>query len=128
MLILSKNDGTPIASFENYQELYRHITYKENLKLMEDHLEFGQSSWSFLILSPERIGELIDTLKKDYDETILFEAWRQQLPIIEMCEGDYTNIRQILVTPNINIEGLREDWCLGYCHAYDMSITASESD
>ncbi|WP_032113578.1 hypothetical protein [Candidatus Paracaedibacter symbiosus] len=49
-----------------------------------------------------------------------------QLAVVEMCEGDYKNIRQIIVTPNINVEGLREDWCLDYCHAHDMSVTTSD--
>ncbi len=126
MLVLTKKDGTPIAVFENYPELYQHIRNQENSKLLESHPEFGQSFWSFLVHLPERIPELINTLKKDHDVEVLREAWRQQLSVVEMCEGDFKNIRQILVTPNINIDALREDWCLDYCDAHGMSVTESD--
>ena len=121
MLILSK-DGNPVSLFDNYKELYRYITNQENAKLLKIPFEPDQSCWSFLFLSPRKIAELIHTLRKGYNEQILMEAQKQELAIVEICEGDYKNIRQILVTPDINVEGLQEEWCLGYCHAHGMTV------
>lgn len=121
MLILSKN-GNPVSQFKNYRELYRYITSQENAKLLKGPSGFEQSWWSFLFLSPARIAELIHTLRKEYDEKILMEAQQQQLAIVEICEGNYKDIRQILVTPNINVEALREDWCVDYCDAHGMTV------
>ena len=123
MLVLSKNDGTPIASFESFGELCQHITTQENSKLLPGHPEFGKSFWGFLVLSPERIANLINTLKKSYDEKILYDAWHRQLSIVEICEGNYEKVHQVIVEPNVNIEALREDWCVDYCEANGMSLT-----
>ena len=123
MLNLSKNDGTPIASFENYRELYLHINHIENMKLLPDHPEFGQSHWGFLVLSPQRVIELHNTLKKEYDPEILSRALKEKSGLIEICEGDVKNLHLIVASPDADIEGHRKDFCDNYCDAHDLTIT-----
>jgi hypothetical protein len=123
MLNLFKNDGTPVKVFEDYLALYLYITHQENLKLFPDHPEFGAFPWNFSVLSPERIVKLIQTLKKHYNTTTLRKARDRKLSMIEICEGDYRYIAQILVTPDVDIADLRDDWCLAWCKAHDMFAT-----
>ena len=132
MLVLFKKDGTPIQSFANdkelyrplvhYRELCRHITYEENEKLFEDHPQFGQTMWSFLYISPQQVTDLVPTMKKKCDEKIFLEAHLQGLGVVEACEGNLDHIRQILVTPDVNVEALRKEWCKKYCkvHGYGL--------
>jgi hypothetical protein len=126
MLNLFKNDGTPVKTFEDYLALYLYITHQENLKLFPDHPEFGTSCWNFSVLSPERIARLIQILKKEYDLALLLQARDQKLSMIEICEGDYRHIAQILVTPDVDIADLRDDWCLAYCKEHGMFATETE--
>ena len=126
MLVLSKKDGTRIKEFENYQELYRYIDHQEGLRHRHSHPESWQSCWSFQVLWPEDIAHLINTLKKTYDEKMLYEAWHRQLPLVETCEGNYEKVHQVIVEANVNIEALREDWCEDYCAAHGLTVTKSD--
>jgi len=122
MLKLSKKDGTPIASFENYRELYLHINHIENMKLLPDHPEFGQSNWSFLVLSPMKVIEFANTLKKEYDPEILSRALKERSGIIEICQGDISKPHLIINSPGVDVEGFRKEYCEDYCDAHDMTI------
>ena len=130
MLNLSKNDGTPIASFDNYRELYLHINHIENMKILRSHPEFGRSIWSFMVLSPMRVRELENTLQKEYDREVLVRAIKEGSGIIEICQGDIKNLHLIINSPGVDVEGFRKDFCDDYCDAHDMTITETitESD
>lgn len=123
MLQLAKKDGTPIKVFDSYTELYQHITHQEYAKLGKSPPESWKTGWSFQVLSPENVAHLINTLKKSYNEKLLCDAWHRQLPFVEICEGNYEKVHQVIVEPNVNIEALREDWCHDYCKAHGMDIT-----
>ncbi len=124
MLKLSKNDGTPIATFEDYNELYIHIRDMENSKLFEDHPEFGKTKWSFMVLSPERVVELSKSLeKRGYDPETLSRAMQERSGIIEMCQGDENNPHLVIASPGVDIEGFRNDFCDDYCHAHKLILT-----
>ena len=127
MLNLFKTDGTPVKVFEEYRDLYQYITHAESLKMFETHPDFGTSAWSFSVLSPERVARLIQTLQKDYDMMLLFEAWDRGLSMLELCEGDDQGIVQILVTPDIDVEKLRNKWCLAWCQAHGLYATETEA-
>jgi hypothetical protein len=126
MLNLFKNDGTLLKVFEGYRDLYLYITHEENRKLFKNHPEFSTPAWSFSILSPEQVARLIQALEKDYDMLLLFEAWERKLPMIEIGEGKYQEVTQILVTPDIDVEGFRDGWCLAYCKAHGLYATRTE--
>jgi hypothetical protein len=120
MLQLFKNDGTFLTVFEDYRDLYLYITHQENSKLFKNHPEFSSSSWSFRVLSPEQVARLIQTLEKDYDMLVLFEAWERKLPMVEIGEGNPQGVVQLLVTADIDVEGLRDNWCLAYCKEHGL--------
>jgi hypothetical protein len=122
MLTLYRKDGTPIGSFGNFGEVYLHIAHQEELKCRDDHSESWKRPWSFQVLSPERVGNLINTLNKTYDEGILLEAWNRRLGLIEICEGKYPNVYLRLLEPGVSVEILKEDWCIDYCIAHEMDI------
>jgi hypothetical protein len=126
MINLFKTDGTLLNVFEEYRDLYLYITHQENAKLFKDHPEFGQPAWSFRVLSLEQVAKLIQTLEKDYDMLLLFEAWERKLPMVEIGEGSPQEIVQILVTPDIDVENLRDNWCLAYCKAHGLYATETE--
>lgn len=130
MLALFKKDGTSIKLFTNYNDLYLHITHEENAKIFENYPHFASSKWRFEYLSPQRITELLNMLNRTYDEKTLLEAWRQRLAVVDRCEGDCERAWQTLVTPNVDVEGLREEWCEDYCmdHGYVLVKPSCPAD
>jgi hypothetical protein len=122
MLTLFKNDGSPIMSFKTYKELYKHIRDQENMKLLEDHPEFGKTAWSFTVLSPEEVAERYKSLEKRYDLKTLSRALQEKSGIIEMCQGDENNPYLVIASPGVDIEGFRKDFCDDYCYTHGMSI------
>ena len=128
MLQLSKNDGTLIALFEDYQTLYQHIMHEENFKLFQYHPQFPKFPWSFIVFSPEGVAELIQTLQKKHDMELLYESWSRELPMLEICKGNYQDIELIPLTPEIDVEAMREDWCKAYCQSQEISVTEIEDN
>jgi hypothetical protein len=126
MLNLNKKNGKTIKSFDDYKALYLHITHIENLKLLPGHPAFGKSSWSFMMLSPMRVMELADTLKKEYDLEILCRAIKEQCGIIEICKGDIKNPWLIIDSPGVDVEGFRKEFCEDYCDAHELEIEKLE--
>jgi hypothetical protein len=125
MLELRKNDGTPIAKFETYMDLYKHIRDSENAKMFEDHPEFGQPFWSFLVHSPQQVVQLYRTLKKEYDLKTLSRAVQEGSGIIEISEGE-KDFRLIVIAPWTDVEGFRMEFCEDFCYAHDMTLTKCE--
>ena len=123
-----KNDGTPIKSFENYKELYKHIRDQENMKLLESHPEFGKTGWRFTLLSPEEVAERYKSLEKRYDLKTLSRALREKSGIIETYEGDGNSPHLVVASPRVDIEGFRKDFCDDYCYAHGMSIHEHDHD
>ncbi len=120
MLALFKKDGTSIQLFTNYNDLYLHITREENAKLFGNYPHFAPSKWRFEYLSPQKITELLTMLKRKYDEELLLDAWHRRLAVVDRCEGDCERAWQTLITPNMDVESLRED-----CRVTDPSYLGS---
>lgn len=84
-----------------------------------------QDPWSFLILDPNRIAALINTLRKPYDPLMLQEAWEKKLTLVETCRGDFKDLKQVVIGTGDEIEGLQKMWCIDYCTAHGMSLKES---
>ena len=102
--------------------------HEENFKLFQYHPQFPKSSWSFTVFSPEGVAELIQTLQKKHDMELLYESWNRELPMLEICKGNYQNIELIPLTPEIDVEAMREDWCKAYCQSQEISVTEIEDN
>ncbi|MBS1600487.1 MAG: hypothetical protein JST75_19835 [Bacteroidetes bacterium] len=123
---MNKKNGKTIKSFDDYKALYAHISHIENLKLLPGHPEFGESSWSFVVLSPMKVIELANTLKKEYDPEILSRALKERSGIIEICTGDIKNPWLIIDSPGVDVEGFRKEFCEDYCDAHELEIEEVE--
>lgn len=108
--------------FANYDDLFNHITERENLKLFEEHSDFGKTEWSFVVFSPKNVSILYHHIKKESITQPLQQAYENQMSLIEICKGDYENPTQILGTPDIDIEELKKNWSLDYCKAHKSSF------
>ena len=126
MLKLTKKDGTFVTSFRTYEEACQYIADEENPKLLPDHPQFCQTYWNFDVLTPERIGKLLVMLHAHCDRKVLREAWRSQVSLLDVCEGDLRTARQIPLDGRVNLDALREDWCKDYFEDHDGVLSEVE--
>jgi hypothetical protein len=54
--------------------------------------------------------------------TAVHEAFDENLPLIEICTGDYHNPMYIVVTPNVDIYYLKKRWCVDYCTFHHLLV------
>lgn len=117
--ILTLN-GAEWGQFENYREIFDYLTTIENLKLLAKQPDFKQVNWSFTVYPPQRAAVLY-IHSKDPSEAMK-EAFEEKLSLIEICTGDYKSPVYTVVTPNVNIEYLKQKWCLDYCTFHHLIV------
>jgi hypothetical protein len=99
MIIIQPLNGTPAEAFESYDEVFNSLG-------MDDH-------WSFTIYPPQRVAALYAHCK-DPPEAMR-ESFEDNLPLIEICAGDYNMPLYIVRTPNVDMDYLKRKWCVDYC-------------
>jgi hypothetical protein len=50
------------------------------------------------------------------------EAFEYNLPLIEICTGDYKNPLYIVLTPNIDMDYLKRKWCIDWCTFHHLLV------
>jgi hypothetical protein len=121
-------DRASAFSCDTDNELFQVIMEKENAKLLDDHPEHGQTSWSFTIYSPRRAANLYLSTSKLRHSNALKEAFARSLPLIEICTGDFMNPLEIVADDRADVKQLKKQWCLDYCqaHGYDVIENTKE--
>ena len=120
MIQILSFSGAPAEYFEDYNELFDCITTIENLKLVGKCPDFTHINWSFTIYPPKRQGSL-RTPSKDAPSAI-HEAADENLPLIEICTGDYYNPLYIVATLNVDMDYLKKKWCVDYCTFHHLHV------
>lgn len=127
MIWIFKSDKASAFSCETDADLFQHIQTIENLKLLEDHPEFGQDPWSFTYFSPQRVVALYTHTPSYFRTSVLQQAYERELGVIEICKGDIEIRLEILALPDLDIQALRKQWCLAYCQAHDYLVVENVS-
>jgi hypothetical protein len=103
-------------------EFFQHIMSIENAKLLEDSPEFGNTFWSFTHYTPQRVALLFINSKKGTCSPVLTQAYEKNLGLIEICTGSFEKPVEVVVTPDVNINKLKKEWCLDYCQAHNYEV------
>jgi hypothetical protein len=110
--------------FQNYDELFDYIVETENEKMLELEPDFRAMQWSFTAYSPHHVQALYTHLKGQHP--FIKEALESQLPLIEICIGDFTNPEYVVETENLKIRYLKKKWSLAYCTAHGITVAAND--
>jgi 6-phosphogluconolactonase/glucosamine-6-phosphate isomerase/deaminase len=121
-------DRASAFSCDTDDELFKVIMDKENSKLLDNHPEYGQTSWSFTIYSVQRVRALYLSTSRQRHSDALKEAFARSLPLIEICTGDFINPLEIVADERADVKRLKKQWCLDYCrvHNYDVIENTKE--
>jgi hypothetical protein len=111
-------------TFNNYDKLFDFLAQMDSEikdgKLFESYLQFEGTNWSFVTYPPDRVAALYEFAITIDPE--LQEAHDQQLSLLEICAGDYKNPQYIAITPNIDMDGLKQKWCHDYCRVHGLAL------
>lgn len=111
-----------IGQFNNYDELFKHINSIENSKLMECSSRSLGEIWSFALYTNKRLSYIYyKTLERSFSK-VGKEAFEQELDLIEIYKGDFKSPVQIPVTPDVNVQKLKETWCQEYCDSHNYLL------
>jgi hypothetical protein len=120
MIVIIPLDGKPIEHFEDYNELFEHLTAIDNTKLVAKNSNFKEMNWSLTVHPPRRVTAFYAHLK-DSCEAIK-EAYEEGLSLIAICTGDYRTPTYIALTPNVDLAHLKKQWCIDYCTWHDLMV------
>jgi len=126
MIWIFKSDRASAGFCENYEDLFQYIREKENLKPLEGQPMFGHS-WSFTLFTPQQVSTIYLNMKQSQPTEIFKEAHLKELGLLEIYRGDPQKCMKVLVTPDVDIEALKKEWCLEYCNAHGYIITENVS-
>jgi hypothetical protein len=111
-------------TFQSYDNLFEYIVEAENLKMLELEPDFRSMQWSFTAYSPRHVQALYTHLKDQH--LAVRQASENQLPLIEICSGDFTNPEYVVGTEDTKIRYLKKKWTLAYCASHGMTIAAKD--
>lgn len=122
MIQVFDSDKTVIGLFKDYDAFFTHINALENSKLTESGACFPGKIWSFVLFTNKRLSYIYHkTLERSFSK-IGKEAFEQELDLIEISKGDDKSPLQIPVTPDVNVQKLKENWCQEYCDAHNYAL------
>lgn len=105
--------------FQNYDTLFEHIKKIEEQKILEEERpELYDKPWDFIIHPNQRLSPLYWRAIKALSILLTNEeqgAYEQGYDLLEIYKGDVKSMEQIVLTPEINIEEMKEIWCQDYC-------------
>jgi len=120
MIQIKTLDGKKVGIYQDYEELFEHIVEHKNLKLIAKKPNFKDMNWSFVVYQPVWVAYLYNHRKPPCDA--VREAFERELPLIEICTGDYKNPRYIVMTPNTDLLYFKKQWCRDYCTFHDLVV------
>lgn len=113
-------DGMPPQHFESFEELFEDINTTVNSKLVEAPLDVAHMNWSFRIYPSKRVFVLYAHTKEPC--AAMQEAFEDNLPLIEICTGDYKKPLYIVLTPNVYMDYLKRKWCIDWCTFHHLLV------
>lgn len=116
-----------IGEFHSYDALLGFITSLENQKLLEGAPSYGRSYWSFAEYNLEDLKKACAWIKPEFLTTVQLKALEQKLGLLEICRGDFTILQEIIITPELDIEGFKRKFCLDYCLSQNWRLIETQA-
>jgi hypothetical protein len=123
MIELFDSRTEKVISFEDSNALFEYIRELENQKQLETRMENDRELWSFIIHSNQRLSSVywraikaISIMLTEEEQ----EAYEKGYHLLEICKGDIRSAIQVILTPEVDIEEMKKNWCEEYCsnHGY----------
>lgn len=136
MLNLLNEQHRCIGSFRTYNEVisYIHNSQIYNLVHVNDLYEplieaihLKNISWRFIQYKHSELNIIYSCMYKPLLKGIEKEAFNNGLDLIEIYYGSLIYPIQFAVTPDLDIESLKWEWCQAYCEAHGQKLVVALS-
>ena len=135
MISLLDEDQKELGRFSTWSQVvdYIHKLQVYQLKYLtfckypfqERHAELLETAWSFVYYTHAELSTIYATLKNDITFTgRTKEAFDRVKDLIEICNGNLIFL-EFPITPGLDIESLKKDWCEVYCKANGYALLES---
>ena len=134
MLNLLNEHYKCIGSFQTYNELvnYIHNSQIYNLVHVKDLIDplieinhLKNISWRFVNYKHSELNIIYSCMFSPPLKGIEKQAFDQELDLIEIFHGSLINPIQFAVTPDLDIESLKREWCQAYCEAHGPKLVVA---
>ncbi len=105
---------------KSLKRIFVDVTTAENSKLLDDQLDLSQMNWSFTIYPPKPVAALHTHSQAPC--AAMQEAFEDNLPLIEICAGDYKKSLHIVLTPNVDMDYLKRRWCIDWSTFHHLLV------
>ena len=117
MLMLLDDTYQVIKTFKTEVGLFLHL--QENLKNMDEQ---SRHSWNFCQYSHKLLAPFVKEMQGKSFVDMARQACQREEDLIVMCIGDEGNPSLFLLTPDLDIDALQNEWCKLFCKAQKMYI------
>jgi len=115
----SFNTHDEVVDFIHNSQIY-HLVYSSNS--LGATLDLEETGWRFVYYRHSELNIIYSCMKEPPIKGVESEAFDQGLDLIEIHHGSPLNPIQIPVTPDLDIEHLKKEWCEAYCKAHGYSL------
>jgi hypothetical protein len=120
MIIIVDLNRTVVGQFQNFNKLFECFITLENLKFAPKDPGFKQMDSNFTVFSSKKIATLYANTQQPL--TSLIEAYEENLPLIEICTGDYRFPLHVALTPNVDIDYWQKKWYMDWCTCRNLLV------
>lgn len=117
MIMVLDETYQKLAMVSTEEELFLYL--QEKLRTLE---ELERQNWQFTRYSHKLLAKFAEEMREESRTYMEWQACRQEQDMMFICMGDANNPSLRLVTPDLNIRALRNEWCQRYCKAHNMYL------
>jgi hypothetical protein len=114
MIIIINEHKTTVTSFASYWDVFQHIEHLEKSRQTRNPL---LPDWSFTVHPYQRALQFHAYIEETLKTGIGAKDDRRALSILEVCQGNAGKVSLLPITPDLNVDALKEEWCQAYLRA-----------
>jgi len=111
--------------FLSYGDLVKHIEIIEE----DNFLGKGKEIWSLSFYSHRTLELFYWQMVRAINVLLTEEqqrAYEKKLSLLEICKGHRDEAVQIILTPDVDVEEIKKDWCKDYCLSHGYLLKEKE--
>ena len=138
MLVLFNAHKKQIHTFKTYEALFHHLDNMEKVKKRPKRI-FARHSWHRVLsfyryVRNQKLAPYAIAFERGLEQALRHaagatrdEAQKYGLDLFEIVSGDVQNPRLIPMTPDVDVEALRKEWCEECCEAHGYQLVKVSS-
>jgi len=121
------NSKSFVGSYKRFEDVCDYFMRLEHFKAADRpssyHGAFPEEKWEFSYYTHEHLCAIVEGMEQGAELTQgEWEAYENELDLIEVCAGDPQTFQQIILFPDVDVTELARDWSFDYAHAKNFVL------